>query len=74
MGGGGKGSCFLLKLRKDSGAGPRVGAIRPDHNGSDVSADGARDEPEKNQGNGVHPGLIWGNVGGLAYNRRGNLQ
>ena len=43
---------------------------RPNHDGSNVLEDRARDEPGKKQGDGVHPGFIWEKVGELAHKRR----
>ena len=56
-----------------------MGARRPDRNGSNVLGNGARDEPEKNKGDGVHPRIhLWGSGGAgleeMGDGRRVNLQ
>ena len=47
-----------------------MGARRPDRNSSDVSADGARDEPGKTKAVVCTPRFIWEKVRGVAYKRR----
>ena len=79
MGDGGEESCFLCGGWNNRGAGSQVGATRPDRNGSDFSADGARDKPGQNQVDGVYPWihLRGGEGDGLQETGdgiRGNLQ
>ena len=79
MVGGVKESSFLRRLWKDCRAVSKLGERSPDRDDSYVLSDGARDEPGKIQGDGVHPRINLGEGGGdglqeTGDGRRGNLQ